>query len=142
MYIPDIYIHVRMYVHVYICMYIYIYIFILAHGYEGMPIYHGRGVMAVFMGRGVCSRGLFTQHKSGNRTTGWKLDQILRSLPPRDQLLPTMSHPNPVEGLQSLQNNALDASAPLLLTSDGTEIIIVVLTPMVLKPCIPNHSGN
>lgn len=61
---------------------------------------------------------------------------------PRDQLLPSISHPNPVEGLQSLPNNALDASAPFLLTSDGTEIIIVVLTRMVLKPCIPDHSGN
>lgn len=37
---------------------------------------------------------------------------------PRDQVLPTISHPNPGEGLQSLQNNAMDASSPPLLTSE------------------------
>lgn len=37
-------------------------------------------------------------------------------LAPRDQVLPTISHPNLGEGLQSLQNNAMDASSPPLLT--------------------------
>lgn len=85
---------------------------------------------------------MFTQHKSGNRTTGRKLGQILRSLPLENNFCPAYPHPNPVEGLQSLPNKALDASAPFLLTSDRIEIIIVVLTLVVLKPCIPDHSGN